>query len=151
MNPGQKRPSRAKSSQKNKVTEYLQDDRKLNAAVANSITNKRKSPAARAIASGNREVTTVTIYSLIWQRLSGEQKKRLIDFICHEWKYCETRSTQAEVERGVYTILLIVKPISIPVCCWVFLMKYRMLDALCSCTDRTLPLDISRWLRRNNK
>ena len=129
------------------VRQYVKDDNKLIAAVANSTTKKRRSPRARAMASGNKKALEASVFQMIIQRLSDKQKEGLIDVICNRWKYCETRSSQAEIESGVYAILIWVKPISVPICCWVFLIKYRLLDELCSCEDRNVPLSIGRWLK----
>lgn len=141
--------SKGADKQEERVAEYVHDSAKLNRAIANSTTNKRQSPQARAMANGDKDALKRSVYNMLWNKVPPEQRARVAEKICKEWNYCDNRGNIAEIQSIVHILTGIVKPILIPVCVWVFVIQYRMLDSLCECEDRELPFKFKGWIVRD--
>lgn len=135
---------------KAQIEEYLRDEGKLIAATASSVTNRRKTPAARAMQGGDVALIKRSVYQVLLSRLPVDTREKIHDTVCKKWHFCENRNEVSEIAQIVYAITIVVKPLALPVCYWVFLMKYRFLDELCNCENREIPLSVTRWLGKKN-
>ncbi|MEE7455936.1 hypothetical protein MPAR162_15285 [Methylorubrum populi] len=103
------------------------------------------------MAQGDPAALKRSIYNILWNKVPEDARQRIAKAICEDWNYCENRSDLADLQSIVYIITSIVSATYIPVCVWVFVVQYKMLDELCGCTDRSMPLNFKKWLQNGGR
>lgn len=126
-----------------KVARYMRDNGALNRAYAGVMTDNRRTPFARSLAAGARDVA-IAAFERIYDLLPASLRERIKSTICNELRYCDRRKdimfVAVIVERTIKLIeefldediKNIVRQIR-SVAFWVSGILFRFFDETCDC------------------
>lgn len=131
--------------QREKVRRYFEDDRRLKAALAGSLSTKKRSPRARALARGDLAVTQRSILDL-FSHLPPSTREKLRAKLCEEFEFCKQKRDFNIAFAIIPVLIVAVGPtaITIPLAVWVVLIKNRSMDLLCQCS----PMNFDNFVRK---
>lgn len=129
-----------------KIKNYYHDHKVLKRALANSLTQKRKSAKARALAKGNSKVVQRSILDLL-SLLPPAVREHIRKVICDDFDFCN-RKRDFQFLLSAIPVLVAATAgtggANIPICLWVVILMHKNKEFLCDCEDQVFSKAIQK-------